>query len=313
MALTALAVSLLVLAADKVPEAPTGPNPFLVQARDLYSKLEFEKCLKRVSQAQQWRSSPKELLEIELYAGLCHFNLGQKPDAEERFKTALRIDPAAELPPYTTPRAVEIFNKLKRSMKPVVVKEKKEEKEEKKEKEKEKEKERPPPDREKEREVPSVVESPPEEKEPVKSRPEPKPETAEVKQTPKEKEVEKAWRDEPDETRPAPKKSDAPTAKKLTPTRSPEEEVVTPSRPSWAASKAPAIALTSVAAVGLGVGLGFGLASQDLQARAKNAAFESDFYALKKKAEVDAVGANISYGVAATAAIVAVVLWVTGN
>ena len=95
-----------------------GPNPFVTQAKDLYGKMEFEKCLKRINQAQQWHSTPKELLEIEIYAGLCHFNLGQKPDAEERFKQALRIDSTTDLPPYSSPRAVEFFWKLKKSMKP---------------------------------------------------------------------------------------------------------------------------------------------------------------------------------------------------
>jgi outer membrane biosynthesis protein TonB len=280
-ALTAIAVSLVVLGADKVPEPPSGPNPFLTQAKDLYGKLEFEKCLKRVAQAQQWRSSPKELLEIELYAGLCHFNLGQKPDAEERFKTALRIDPGAELPPYTTPLAVTLFSKLKKSMKPQVA-------------EKEKEK---PPEKEREQPPPDVIESPPEEKE--------KP-VAEVKPR------DSARSEEPDEE-PPPKKSDAPVAKKLTPKKSVEEDVVTPGQPSFVVRKAPAIALTGVAAVGLGFGIGFGAATRDMETKALAAEFESDFFKLKQRAEANAIGANVSYGVAAAAAVVAVVLWVTGN
>jgi tetratricopeptide (TPR) repeat protein len=278
---TALGVALLVLAADKVPEPPSGPNPFLVQAKDLYGKLEFEKCLKRVGQAQQWRSNPKELLDIELYAGLCHFNLGQKPDAEERFKTALRIDPAAELPPYTTPRAVELFARVKKSLKPVA----------------------PPPEKEKEKpvvekkDVPDIIESPPEEKEKEK------PKVVETKPAKEEK--------FPDE---GANKSDAPVAKKLTPAAKGEEQVITqPGKPSFAAQKAPAIALTGVAAVGLGFGIGFGAATKDLEAKARTAEFESDFFRMKKQAEGNAVAANVSYGVAATAAVVAVVLWVTGN
>ena len=286
-ALIALAASLVVLGADKVPEAPSGPNPFVVQAKDLYSKLEYEKCLKRIAQAQQWRSSPKELLEIELYAGLCHFNLGQKDDAEERFKTALRIDPNAELPPYTSPVAVNVFAKLKKAAKPAPEKEKAVA-----EKEKEKEKEKPPP----ERQVPDIIESPPEEKE--------KPKSEEAKVEPRRK-----------ETFPDEEKSDAPVAKKLTPKKKKvdEELMEPPPRPAWIATKGPAIALTGVAAVGLGVGIGCGAAAKGLETRARAAEFESDFFKLKQNAEGYAVGANIAYGVAATAAVVAVVLWVTGN
>lgn len=282
---TALALSLTALAADKVPEPPSGPNPFVVQAKDLYSKLEFEKCLKRIAQAQQWRSSPRELLEIELYAGLCHFNLGQKPDAEERFKTALRIDPTAELPPYTTPRAVELFNKIKKSLKP-------------------------PPEKEKpvaEREVPDIIESPPEEKE---KRPEPRPEVVETKP---QKETEARDSDFPDEEREASKKSDAPVNRELTPKKQPEEDVVSRPPRSFALQKAPAIALTGVAAVGLGLGIGFGASTKDAETRARNAEFESDFFRYKRQAEATAVAANISYGAAAAAAVVAVVLWATGN
>jgi hypothetical protein len=72
-------------------------------------------------------------------------------------------------------------------------------------------------------------------------------------------------------------------------------------------------ALTSVAAVGLGFGIGFGAATRDMEAKARAAEFESDFLKLKQRAEANAIGANVSYGVAATAAVVAVVLWVTGN
>lgn len=281
---TAISVSLAALAADKVPEPPSGPNPFVVQAKDLYSKLEFEKCLKRIAQAQQWRSTPKELLEIELFAGLCHFNLGQKPDAEERFKTALRIDPSAELPPYTTPRAVELFTKVKRSLRPAA------------------EKEKPVADRE----VPDLIESPPEEKE---KRPEPRPE---VPTTRPQRAPEAGDPDLPDQRLAGPSRPDAPVRKDLTP-RGPTEEELTERPRSFVAQKAPAIALTGVAVVGLGLGIGFGVATKDAESRARGAEFESDFFQLKRQAEANAVAANISYGSAAAAAVVAIVLWATGN
>lgn len=327
--LAAFAALVLLAAPDKVPAPPSGPNPFVAQAKDLYAKLEFEKCLKRIAQASQWRSSPKELLEIELYAGLCHFNLGQKADAEERFKQAVRIDPSAELPPYTSPRAVELFAKLKKTMKPKV---------------------EPPP--KPPEDIPGLVEAPPEAKGDARPEPkaearteqraeprvEPRPDAAErperkdaraeaAEPRPERKEPQRKetrgerqdpeLADEPTEPGETERRSDAPTARKLTPSETADgaaqEAVARPPQPGFLVQKAPAIALTGLAAAGLGVGIGFGVATNNLVSRARGAEFESDYFALKAQAETHAVVANVSYGVAATAAIVATVLWLTGN
>lgn len=93
------------------------PNPFLAQGKALYEGLDFEKCVTRLTQAStQWQSTPAELTEIELYAGLCQLNLGRGKAAEEHFRTALRIDENADLPPYSSPKAVERFLAVKRSL-----------------------------------------------------------------------------------------------------------------------------------------------------------------------------------------------------
>lgn len=97
--------------------AGAAPNPFLAEAKALYSSLDFEKCIARLGQAAtQWKSSGDELRDIELYGALCHFNLGHEREAAQRFRTALRIDEAADLPPYSPPRAVELFLKVKESL-----------------------------------------------------------------------------------------------------------------------------------------------------------------------------------------------------
>ena len=94
-----------------------GPNPFLAEALEHEGNLDFERCVERLKQAStQWKSTPDELREIELHAGLCKFNLGKKKPAAEHFRTALRIDEGAELPPYTSPKAVEFFFEVKRSL-----------------------------------------------------------------------------------------------------------------------------------------------------------------------------------------------------
>lgn len=94
-----------------------GPNPFLAEALALERDLDFERCVQRLRQAAtQWKSSPDELREIELHLGLCTFNLGNRKAAAEHFRTALRIDEGADLPPYTNPRAVELFLDVKRAL-----------------------------------------------------------------------------------------------------------------------------------------------------------------------------------------------------
>src|SRR4051812_21129408 len=77
------------------------PNPFLQQAKGFYEQVKYEKCAQRLKQAVQWKSSAAELLEIELYAGLCHFNLNRLQDATEHFELALELDRTASLPPYS--------------------------------------------------------------------------------------------------------------------------------------------------------------------------------------------------------------------
>lgn len=94
-----------------------GGNPFLAEGLQHEKNLDFERCVERLRQAStQWKSTPDELREIELHAGLCQFNLGQKKLAAEHFRTGLRIDEGAELPPYTSPKAVELFLEVKKSL-----------------------------------------------------------------------------------------------------------------------------------------------------------------------------------------------------
>lgn len=94
-----------------------GPNPFLAEGLEHERDLDFEKCAQRLRQAAtQWKSTPDELREIELHAGLCAFNLGQRKSAADHFRTALRIDEGADLPPYTSPKAVELFLEVKQGL-----------------------------------------------------------------------------------------------------------------------------------------------------------------------------------------------------
>lgn len=104
------ALALLLLAAGSA-------NPFLAEALEREQDLDFERCVERLQQAAtQWKSTTAELRDIELHAGLCKLNLGRRKEAIEHFRTALRIDEATELPPYTSPKAVELFYEVKQKL-----------------------------------------------------------------------------------------------------------------------------------------------------------------------------------------------------
>ncbi|ADO75416.1 hypothetical protein [Stigmatella aurantiaca] len=104
---------LLVLLLSTPAMAARKPNPFLVQAKVHYQGLEFEKCLRRLEQAGRWKKSTRaEQVDIELYSGLCAFNLGNEEEARKSFSVALELDPKVELPPYSSPRLVTFFDAL---------------------------------------------------------------------------------------------------------------------------------------------------------------------------------------------------------
>jgi hypothetical protein len=84
-------------------------NPYLAEAKVFYDEFEFEKCLKRLDKAATPDSTRAELAQIELYGGLCEFNLGREDAARRRFRMALRFDPAVGLPPETSPKIEELF------------------------------------------------------------------------------------------------------------------------------------------------------------------------------------------------------------
>lgn len=92
------------------------PNPFLAEAKTLYQDLDFERCVSRLAQASAWQSTKDELRDIELYLGLCEFNLGRTKKAAQHFRTALRIDETAGLPPYSSPKVVDLFLRVKKSL-----------------------------------------------------------------------------------------------------------------------------------------------------------------------------------------------------
>lgn len=88
-------------------------NPYLLQAKVFYQGLDFEKCLKRLDQADKWENTTEQLAEIELYLGLCRLALGEDQDATEHFELALTIDDTLLLPPLQGPKVTALFEKVR--------------------------------------------------------------------------------------------------------------------------------------------------------------------------------------------------------
>jgi hypothetical protein len=262
------------------PQAPQGPNPFLAQAKENYRNLEFERCLQRLQQAPQWRSSPQELLDIELYAGMCSYQLNQLPVAEEHFRLALRIQPTAELPAYTSPKLVDFFKRIKKSMPKVA--DKPAEKPADKPAEPEK-----PPEKAPEPEKNDFVESPPDEAKPAEK---------EKTERPVELADDRPLREEPPKLTPEPKPP-PPTA----------------TQDSSIKRHAGPIAVGGVAVVALVVGAGLGANAKSLQSKANAAQYDSDFHQLGSQAKSSATGANVAFAVAGVAAVAAVLWYLLGE
>jgi len=104
-----LAASLMFGAAPAPVAA--SPNPYLAQARVLYQGLEYEKALLKLKKAEETKGLPDtERVEVLVYSGLCHYQLGEEPAARAAFRAALKIDVKAQLPPLTSPKIAAVFN-----------------------------------------------------------------------------------------------------------------------------------------------------------------------------------------------------------
>src|SRR4051812_46890960 len=76
-----------------------GPDPHLRAAKVFYDEFEFARCLQQLSLASRSSTQEDELAEIELYGGLCRYNLGDFAGSDEHFRIALRLSPHLPLPP----------------------------------------------------------------------------------------------------------------------------------------------------------------------------------------------------------------------
>jgi tetratricopeptide (TPR) repeat protein len=105
-------MSAIVLAASLLfSAAPASPNPYLAQARVLYQGLEYEKALLKLKKAEETKGLPDaERVEVLIYSGLCHYQIGEEPAARAAFRAALKVDVKAQLPPLTSPKIAAVFD-----------------------------------------------------------------------------------------------------------------------------------------------------------------------------------------------------------
>lgn len=215
--------------------SPEPANPFVAQAKGLYQKLEFEKCLKRLDQAGRWDNSKRELAEIELYAGLCLLGLGNEKEAVERLEMALKLDRQVELPPLVSPKVSTLFDKLRARLGPA---------------------------------------------------PEPEPE-------------------------PAPPPADAPAAVNLEPPPPPPPAIVEPQSKPVRLGAPLAVGAIAVAS-GIAGGVLGGMA-KSTEVESRTAHFESDAVMLGRRAQTEALAANVCFAVAGAAAVTALIIYLVQN
>ncbi|HEY8144373.1 MAG TPA: tetratricopeptide repeat protein [Kofleriaceae bacterium] len=118
-----LVVPVLALAASASPalaqkKSGGSPRATLERARTEIGELRYEDAQKTVEKAiRSGTNGPADMAELYLLLGEVKASLGDDEAAQNAFKSALSIDPAAELRDGLSPKIREPFGKAKKSMK----------------------------------------------------------------------------------------------------------------------------------------------------------------------------------------------------
>jgi tetratricopeptide (TPR) repeat protein len=102
-------VALIACMAGAAP--PSGAdNPYLVQGRVLYQGMKYEQALARLEKALTWnRTTTAEIAEVQLFVGMCRFQLGDSEAARRAFRIAVSLDANVTPPSFTSPKILEVF------------------------------------------------------------------------------------------------------------------------------------------------------------------------------------------------------------
>lgn len=109
--------ALLVLpVVGRLARAQTG-NPDIDRGIALYNDLEYEEAEVVLSKAlSKPNLSVQEVTEGYKYLGLTYVALGRDDDARAAFRKLLETDPRYELPRTENPKAIDLFDEVKKSM-----------------------------------------------------------------------------------------------------------------------------------------------------------------------------------------------------
>jgi tetratricopeptide (TPR) repeat protein len=110
-----LVVALLGAAGARA-EAPE--SPLLTEAKAAYRQFDYEKCVARLEHAEKSPLTAADQVEVALYEGVCHFYLGHSVAAQAAFERALRLNPQARLPAFSSPKIVGLFSEIAATMPP---------------------------------------------------------------------------------------------------------------------------------------------------------------------------------------------------
>lgn len=100
------------------PGIAVAATDSLSQGRIFYEEFEYKQCLVALDRAMGEQPSAEDTVWIQIYAGLCHYHLGQLEHAESAFRIALRMDAGARLPPLSSPKIQRFFNEIAKDLPP---------------------------------------------------------------------------------------------------------------------------------------------------------------------------------------------------
>jgi tetratricopeptide (TPR) repeat protein len=93
--------------------ASAGPDALFKEGQALYADLEYEKALKKFTEAATQEPAGPESARIHLWKGLCESGLGKADEASASFRLALENNFDIELPGHASPKVKEEFAKIK--------------------------------------------------------------------------------------------------------------------------------------------------------------------------------------------------------
>lgn len=275
-------------------------NPYLDAGVRLYNGLEYEAALEQLKKATG--GSPAEDAQIALFRAMVRFELGDNSGAESDFKTALVLDPDAQLPARPSPKMISLFERARTEIA------------------------KAPPPKPFAPPSPEVTSTPSPPAPPTTTTaalppvPAPTAQTsaattpATPKQSPPQERVIIAKPDP--KASGVPRAEPDPVARALPQTMDPLSIAPVVTKPTHRSRLGRMLGGGAVALAGIGLGVGgvyFGVQSADSVKSAQRAEWQRDAVSLQNNARDQALKANLMYGAAAAAVLTGAIIAFTGG